>query len=337
VYIDLFAGRGRYDDGTASTPLLILERAIADPRVRGVLFALLNDADPEAAKQLEREIARLPNIEQLRHPPEVYTSQVDSEIAELFQKTNMASTFAFIDPFGYKGLSRDLIAALVKDWASECAFFFNYNRISMGLRNLKVEKHMRAIFGDAWFDDLQSAVTGLSPANRERAILKALRTGLRELGGQHVVTFRFRRKNGRTSHYLIFVMKHELGCNVMRDVMAGMSSRKDADGVPSFEYDPRVGEDQTELDIREGGRLGKPKENLQKHGAGRTMTVRAIFNGHSHAATHCRPYVIANYKDALRQLEAEGKVAVVRPSSGRKMWRGKATMPDEAWLTFPLT
>ena len=31
AYIDLFAGPGRYNDGTKSIPLLILERAINDP------------------------------------------------------------------------------------------------------------------------------------------------------------------------------------------------------------------------------------------------------------------------------------------------------------------
>ena len=30
AYIDLFSGPGRYQDGSKSTPLLILERAIAD-------------------------------------------------------------------------------------------------------------------------------------------------------------------------------------------------------------------------------------------------------------------------------------------------------------------
>ena len=31
AYMDLFAGPGRYEDGTKSTPLLVLERAIQDP------------------------------------------------------------------------------------------------------------------------------------------------------------------------------------------------------------------------------------------------------------------------------------------------------------------
>jgi hypothetical protein len=147
-----------------------------------------------------------------------------------------------------------------------------------------------------------------------------------------VITFRFRRrKDGRTSHYLIFVTKHELGCNVMRDVMAGMSSYHDADGVPSFEYDARM-RDQPALEkVREGGRLRQLEDTVLEYGAGQTMTVKELFDRHS----HCRPYVLANYKEALRQLEAAGKIAVERPPGGRKTWGGRSTMQDEARVTFP--
>src|SRR5436190_3398693 len=45
AYIDLFAGPGRYKDGTLSTALLILQQAIADQDMRGMLVALFNDKD----------------------------------------------------------------------------------------------------------------------------------------------------------------------------------------------------------------------------------------------------------------------------------------------------
>jgi len=45
AYIDLFAGPGRYKDGTQSTPLLILEKAIQKPEIRDRLVTLFNDKD----------------------------------------------------------------------------------------------------------------------------------------------------------------------------------------------------------------------------------------------------------------------------------------------------
>jgi len=37
AYIDLFAGPGRYKDGTKSTPLLVLEKAIEDDDMQNML------------------------------------------------------------------------------------------------------------------------------------------------------------------------------------------------------------------------------------------------------------------------------------------------------------
>jgi len=44
AYLDLFAGPGRYKDGTKSTPLLILETAIRRPR-----------HEPDACHDLQRQ------------------------------------------------------------------------------------------------------------------------------------------------------------------------------------------------------------------------------------------------------------------------------------------
>jgi three-Cys-motif partner protein len=60
AYIDLFAGAGRYKDGTKSTPLLVLESAIADSNMRDRLVTLFNDASAENSGSLEKEIATLP-------------------------------------------------------------------------------------------------------------------------------------------------------------------------------------------------------------------------------------------------------------------------------------
>jgi hypothetical protein len=66
AYIDLFAGPGRYKDGTKSTPLLVLERAIRDPEMREVLVTMFNDKDENNSRSLELAISELPNIEKLK-------------------------------------------------------------------------------------------------------------------------------------------------------------------------------------------------------------------------------------------------------------------------------
>src|SRR6266850_1394220 len=63
AYIDLFAGPGRYEDGTISTPLLILQRAIEDPDMRNMLVTVFNDRDAKNVGLLQIAIDALPEIE----------------------------------------------------------------------------------------------------------------------------------------------------------------------------------------------------------------------------------------------------------------------------------
>jgi three-Cys-motif partner protein len=50
AYIDLFAGPGRYEDGSASTPLMVLSKAVANPKVAAGLVSLFNDMDENHTK-----------------------------------------------------------------------------------------------------------------------------------------------------------------------------------------------------------------------------------------------------------------------------------------------
>src|SRR5438309_1372428 len=66
AYIDLFAGPGRYKDGTKSTPIYVLEEAIKDKTLRESLVALFNDKDEENTSSLVKEIKALPGINTLK-------------------------------------------------------------------------------------------------------------------------------------------------------------------------------------------------------------------------------------------------------------------------------
>ena len=149
AYIDLFAGPGRYKDGTKSTPLLVLEQAIDDPVMCQMLVTLFNDKDEDSSSSLERAIQELPGVENLKYRPKVMNKEVGTEMVKLFEQMRLVPTLFFVDPWGYKGLSLQLVNAVVKDWACECIFFFNYNRINMGLNNEFVEEHINTFRSSA--------------------------------------------------------------------------------------------------------------------------------------------------------------------------------------------
>ena len=85
VYMDLFAGPGRYADGTISTPLLVLQEAIADPDLCKMLVAIFNDKDENNSRTLEKAISELPGVENLKHKPLVENYEIGEESIKQFE------------------------------------------------------------------------------------------------------------------------------------------------------------------------------------------------------------------------------------------------------------
>ncbi len=327
AYIDLFSGPGRYSNGTKSTPIKVIEQIIAHPVLKNKMVILFNDADPGYANNLRSEIQRLEGIDRLHHKPQVYSSVIGDEIAEVLETKNLVPSLGFIDPWGYKGLSSRLIAAMIKDWGSDCIFFFNYNRINMGLTNPRVVEHMNSIFGIERANLLRLRVKGMTPETREETILNELSETLSENRKNYVLPFRFLRPRGeRTSHYLILVSKHILGYTIMKNIMYKHSSEYD-DGVASFSYIPVVNKQLSFLSMynRPLDSLG---EELCKCFSRKTLTVQQIHDNH-HVNT---PFVSANYKEALRRLEEEGRITC-NPSN-RRIIKGIKSMGDSVEITF---
>ena len=85
AYIDLYAGPGRYKDGAASTPLLVLQHAITDPKLSSMLVTLLNDSDGNKTSTLQEEIDKLPGIGSLKYKPAVSCGEIDEEAEKYFE------------------------------------------------------------------------------------------------------------------------------------------------------------------------------------------------------------------------------------------------------------
>jgi three-Cys-motif partner protein len=326
AYIDLFAGPGRYKNGARSTPLMILEQAIADPVFRNSLVTLFNDGSQENSSTLEQAINELEGIETLKEKPSVYCNEVGEEIVKLFEGWNLIPTLMFVDPWGYKGLSLRLVNSVLKDWACECIFFFNYTRINMGLSNPAVKAHMVALFGEERAAALTEKLKPLSAKERELTIVEELCKALKEMGGKYVLPFGFKTGTGkRTSHHLIFVSKHPLGYGIMKQFMAKESTDAQQ-GVASFQYNPADRKKQPML-----FELSRPLDDLEgmllEKFAGCTMTVQEVFDAHNVDT----PYVMRNYKDILMKMHQEEKIQAVRP--GKTIRRN--TFPEDIQVTFP--
>lgn len=311
--------------GRGTQQLRVLQKAIEDEDLANRLVTIFNDKDEDHVRELEDAINSLAGIERLRHKPIIWNQEVGSEIAKAFQQIHTIPLLAFVDPWGYRGLSLQLVNAFLKNWGCDCIFFFNYNRINMGLSNPFVHDHMCALFGLQRALTLRDELEGMAPAAREATIVNELGMALKEYGHRFVLPFCFKNAAGRrTSHHLILVSKHFRAYEVMKEIMAKSSSEQHQ-GVPSFTYSPAV--DDAQLLLFDLNRpLADLREMLLKAYAGQTTTLPVLYEEHSVGLS----YLKRNYTAVLVELEQEGLIQVERLPRAKRGAYGPNTN-----ITFP--
>lgn len=329
AYMDLFAGPGKYKDDTPSTPVIVLQTAIKDPRLREILVTVFNDKRLDFARSLQETINSIPGIETLKYKPRVENEEIGQAIVESFQKTRLVPTLLFVDPWGYKGLSIALISSVLQNWGCDCVFFFNYNRINPGLNNEMVREHMNDLFGEKRAETIREKLLGLHPDEREELIVEELSRALNESGIAYVLPFTFKTEEGtRTTHHLMFASKHFKGYEIMKEIMAKESSEQDQ-GVASFAYFAATEKHQRLFEFLRP--LSDLEELLLTHFAGQKLTMTQVYERHNVGTRFIR----ANYKKALTRLEANNKIKAEPPAAKRPRKLGEVTFADSVTVTFP--
>jgi three-Cys-motif partner protein len=326
AYIDLFCGPGKYEDGTESTPLLIMRQVLSFPELRDRLITVFNDREPDNTVALEKAFAELEGIEQLKFKPQIFTGEVDESVVKQLEAQRLPPTFLFVDPWGYKGLSLRLINSVLRHWGCDCVFFFNYNRVNAGMGHKGVKNHLDEIFGEERANRIRQkfAEQSVKVGARESFIVDEMKCALEEMGGKYVLPFRFRDpQERRTTHHLFFVSKEFLGYKIMREIMHAHSHKSEA--VARFEYNP------ADASLPSLFNLLRPLSDLEDmllaDCAGRTFVIEELFKSHSVG----KPFVLKEYKDVLCRMEKEGKVSMEPPHDKRK----QNTLGEKVKITFP--
>jgi three-Cys-motif partner protein len=324
-FIDLFAGPGIFDDGTYSTPLRILQIALKEKTYCEKLIILYNDINSSYINSLRDAINSLTGIEKLRNKPIFKNLEVGKDVIDEVINLGRFPKLLFIDPWGYKGLTLDLINSLLEEWGSDCIFFFNYNRINAGLNNHLVKTHMISIFGEDGYYLLLNKTKNMNPIERETAIIEILTEILMDVQPKkYVIPFCFKNETGsRSTHYLFFLSKHFLGYNIMKGIMATESSET-MQGVSSFTYcvadknQPRLFNFSRPLDDLE--------EILMEDFQGKQISFLDLFKKHSVG----RNFLEKNYRTVLLKMYGEGKINLYRPNKIIK----KNTLPNDTVVVF---
>lgn len=325
AYIDLFSGPGKYNDGTPSTPILVLKEALKNPEICDRIMITFNDSDSNCVESLRHVINDFEDINQFKFRPQVHNIVVQRQLAELLADLPQVPTLLFVDAWGYKEISIELVDSVLREWGSDCIFFFNYNRINMAVDNPRVTEMLDALFGPDRADRLRQELRKSDPDERELTIIEEFSTALKESSSdgssRYVLPFRFKNVAGsRTSHHLIHVSRHFLGYEKMKEIMAKESSTANQ-GVPSFEYNPATKRQHLLFS------LSRPLDELGgmllQEFAGQSIKMKDIYQKHSEDTQ----FIKKNYKDVLWQLEEQGKITASKHRRG--------SFADDVVATFP--
>lgn len=329
-YVDLFSGPGRYRGGEDSTPLLILKRAVQDPRLRSGLRTLFNDSKPDFVSALRERIAEVPEIDRLSFQPRVMNETVGNDLIRRLDDFGGIPTLYFVDPWGYKGVTAEILKHTVIGQGSECILFFNFNRVNSAVSNQTVEHHIQAMFGgEDGLSLLREVVAHNSRRDREELIVQFLSNVLKESGAEYHIFFRFEHEaSERTSHYIVFASKHFLGLKIMRDIMARESMG--FEGLPVFEWKPQRSP-QLSLDL--GFQKDEIDRNIiemvSRYYSKREATVGEVFQTLSVGTT----YTLADFQRVINSLEESGRV-IIDKSREKRMVGGKLTLGENRRVRF---
>lgn len=325
-YYDLFCGSGRFEDGSESTPIMVLKTAIEDPDICSKLITVFRDRNHDSVSSLSGEIVKIPGIENLLHRPNIAVQELSNLDINWIESAVQIPSLTFFDPWGYKALSIDLIDASLRGRGSECIFFFNYNRVNAALSNSVLEETASKMMSPEEFRKVRDALDSQEPHQRELTIVDALTRSIRSGSGRYVLPFCFEEEvSSKTSHYLIHVTKHGLGYEIMKEVLYKHSDL-DAGGVAKFRW---VRADRRHESLFPFMSLLEDLPDiLARDFAGNEVRFSEIYSPHNWG----RKFIKKHYREALKRLSSQGRIEIVAKD-------GKApkvgTFPERVLIRFP--
>ncbi len=222
LYIDGFAGPGRYEGGEPGSPVIALRAALFNTALQKkpphcTLTFLFIEERPDRAQFLREELGTLTVTQPL--PAWVKYILEEGEFEDVLKqkfdaltRQGTTPTFAFIDPFGYSGLPMSLIARIAGISHSECLINFAFESINRWAgHDPQKDRHIDALYG--------SADWRLRRGN-EQAMVEFYGDSLASKAGfKYVTTFKMKDSVDRTEYFLAFGTNDPKGLSVMKQAM----------------------------------------------------------------------------------------------------------------------
>ncbi|MBK6520029.1 MAG: three-Cys-motif partner protein TcmP [Polyangiaceae bacterium] len=305
IYVDGFAGPGRYDGGEEGSPLIALKAALAHrDRIEATVSFLFIERDVERARMLEAVVAEVERPSNF--PIKVAAGkQFEEAFGELLGRgQQLPPTFAFIDPFGWTGIPFSLVKRILSFPRCEVLVNFMYEEINRFLGHADQHDNLDKLFGCQDWRKL-TAIQG--PAQRRAAIHGLYQ---RQLGtaAKYVRSFEMRNDKDVTDYFLFFATNSPKGIAKMKEAMWKV------DESGEFRFSDATNPTQGLL-FSQKPDFDALRRLIVTRFAGKETTVAGVED----FVLAETPYRETHYKkQVLAMLEREGKVSPVNPPAGRK-------------------
>lgn len=275
VYIDAFAGPGKYENGEDGSPLIAIYVAKEHClQLAKELIFMFIEKDINRLQHLENTIdnSELPSNFKIN----LYQNNADKIISDILddlekQNFNLAPTFLFIDPFGYSEIPLETVARFMRNKKCEVLINFMYSSIKRWIHVKDSRtKYFDCLFGtDKWREVRAIA----KPKEKEIFLINLYKQQLEHRCNiEFVRYFKMINKANQTQYALFYGTNHIKGLEVMKDAMwiidptcgFSFSDRTDPRQELLFELEPNY--DILKKEILDEFQIKKVRvEDIQKH------------------------------------------------------------------------
>jgi len=330
LYIDGFAGRGRFDDGSEGSPLLAM-RSVADLRRKGSLsvpvrFAFI-EADEGNHRILRSAALKLAEELKLKEPlikKGTFQEHIFDVLDELEGGCFRCPTFVFVDPFGYTDVPLDLIFELAQPRNRELFITFMSHHMGRFLSDQTKSKTFDRVFGgkswqQCFFKERRShqeCLVSLYASTLNRRFSKSIQT--------FIFPFRVESIEGGGLYHLIHISHHPKARQVMDNaVSAAGATKRDA-------FKKEVKEKGLGFSVNDAVPSSRVEDAIIKIlvSAGAPVPIFDVVS-HLWRQDQFLAFRWRDFEAAVISLEQSGLIRVERPPGQPKRTRAKRLYPEK--------
>ncbi|MXW42286.1 MAG: three-Cys-motif partner protein TcmP [Acidimicrobiia bacterium] len=323
VFLDGFAGPGIYEGGQSGSPIIAINTLLKHSHFHNLnsceFVFLFIEKDAQRVQQLKDELNKLDPL-----PSNISINTFQGEFQNVIgnilshptkEKTSLAPTLAFIDPFGFSEVPMDIIQQFLSARKYELIMILMVDHLNRFKSYKPVQSRLETLYGTTNFDDVKTA------SNAIPVLVNKYKNQLKKVARfSYTLDFQIKRTDGHNAYYIVYATHNIMGVKKFKDAM--------------WNIDPAMGQLFSDLHWNQIPLFTGPdvdttelKQQLAKQFSGKTVSIEEIEKyvllETPHTDSHIKRFTLA-------PMEKAKQIKVINPPAHRK----SATFPARTKIYF---